>query len=286
MQRLTRHGDVSARLIALGSRPGPGGHLGRVETAGRIERGRGAPVRRLRRYDRHVLTFVFEGSGHYLDAGHDVALPAGSLVHVFPGHPHWYGADAGGWSEVFLIFDGPVFATALATGLLDVAVPVRSLAPLTHWRDRVDAFRTRRPPLTSAAADDEVCDVLRLLVDVASRDSGPGGSAAASRSGWLEHSRALLGSDLPQQLDLTAVAAAVGLGYETWRKRFTAEAGHPPATYRRQRRIEAASELLRRTSLTNHEIAAAVGFSDEHHLARQFRAATGMSTTAYRRSSG
>ena len=285
MRRTTRHGDVSARLIALAPRSGPAGRLGQVETAGRIESGRGVPGQHLRTYHRHVLTFVFEGTGHYRDAGHDLPLPTGSLVHVFPGHPHWYGADPDGWSEVFLIFDGPVFATALSAGLLDIATAVRRLEPVPYWRDRIDAFRTRRPPLTAAAADDEVCDVLRLLVDVASRDRATAG-AAASRSGWLTQSRALLGSDLHRPLDLVAVAAAVGFGYETWRKRFTAEAGRPPATYRRQRRVEAATELLRRTSLSNREIAEAVGFSDEHHLARQFRAVVGMSTTAYRRSTG
>jgi transcriptional regulator GlxA family with amidase domain len=82
------------------------------------------------------------------------------------------------------------------------------------------------------------------------------------------------------------VAAAAGLGYESWRKRFAAETGQPPGRYRARRRVDAAAELLRRSSLTNREIAEAVGFSDEHHFARQFRAVTGLSTTAYRRTVG
>lgn len=276
---------MTARRIALSPRTGPAGRLGQVDTAGRIESGRGAPAQRLRQEHRHGLTYVFEGTGRYRDAGSDVPLVTGSLVHLFPGHPHWYGADAAGWSEVYLLFAGPVFDTALATGLLDLATPVRRLEPVAWWRDRIDRFRTRRPPLTAAAADDEVCDVLRLLVEVASRDRSGGGGAPAPL-GWLAQSQAALASDLDRRLDLAAVAAAAGLGYESWRKRFAAESGQPPARYRLRRRVDAAAELLRRTSLTNREIAEAVGFSDEHHFARQFRAVTGLSTTAYRRTVG
>jgi AraC family transcriptional regulator len=87
-------------------------------------------------------------------------------------------------------------------------------------------------------------------------------------------------------LNLTTVAAAVGLGDESWRTRFTAETGVPPATYRMQRRVEAAAELLRGTSLTNREVADALGFSDEHHFARRFRSVVGLTTTAYRRTGG
>jgi AraC-like DNA-binding protein len=270
---------LHVRGFAMSPRPAAPGRLGRVRHAGRLEGARDSE-RGPRVYDGHVLTYVYEGTGHYRDATTDLPLSPGSLVHVFPGHPHWYGAGPDGWSEVFVNFEGPAFTTCLDTGLLDLRHPVRRLEPVSYWYERIDRFRSRRAPLTAAGTDDEVCDLLRLIVEVVARDSS--NPPPAQRTGWLTRSQALLTADLGDRLDLPAVAAAVGLPYETWRKRFTAETGSSPARYRVRQRIEAATELMRRTSLSNREIAADLGFSDGHHFARQFRLVTGMSTTQYR----
>ncbi|MGY1695519.1 helix-turn-helix domain-containing protein [Geodermatophilus sp. SYSU D00814] len=266
-------------------RAAPPGRLGRVRNAGRIEGGRGIPLPGLRRFDGYALMLVFGGGGRYRDREHDLLLVPGDLVEVLPGRPHWYGCTGPGrWDEVHLVFEGPVFDLCLQQGLLGAGRPVHRLAPVEWWLSRLDGFRTRRPPLGAAGVDDEVCDVLRLLAELAARRSGP--AADGGPGGWLARSRARLAADLSEPLALADVAAEVGLGYESWRKRFQAETGVPPARYRAQRRIEAAAELLRRTSLGNREIAASLGFSDEHHLARRFRAATGRTTGAFRRESG
>lgn len=87
----------------------PSGRLGEVLVAGRIAGGSGLPAGTTRRHPTWGLTFVTAGTGRYRDAGHDEPLGAGSLVVVHPGHPHWYGADRGGWDEVFVVFDGVAF---------------------------------------------------------------------------------------------------------------------------------------------------------------------------------
>ena len=269
----------------VSSRAAPPGRLGRVRNAGRIEGGRGIPTPGLRRFDGYALMLVFGGDGRYRDLDSDLPLGPGDLVEVLPGRPHWYGCTGPGrWDEVHLVFEGPVFDLCLARGLLGAGSPVHHLAPVDRWLARLDGFRTRRAPVSAAGADDEVCDVLRLLADLAGRrDGSPGGGGSG---GWLARSQARLAADLGEPLDLAAVAAEVGLGYESWRKRFQAETGVPPARYRAQRRVEAAAELLRRTSLSNREIAASLGFSDEHHFAKRFRAATGRTTGAFRREPG
>lgn len=272
------------RPAYLAQRGGPGGRLGRVHSIGLIEGGRGMPTDgRPRAYDRYALVYVWRGSGRYRDREHNLALAQGDLVYVLPGHPRWYGVPGRGtWNEIFVVFDGPVFDLCAAQGLLDAERPVRRLDPVDHWHRRLDAFRTRRPPTTAAGADQEACELVQLLIDLAARGAGSAHPYPRSTS-WLEESKARLGAELAEPLDLATVAAAVGMPYETWRKRITAMTGHPPARYRLLQRIESASVLLRRTSLTNRDIAASLGFSDEHHLARQFRRTTGMTTTEYRR---
>lgn len=269
---------ATARVL-LRSRTGPAGHLGRVVAAGRIEGGRGVPGPGLRRYDRYAVMLLVHGTGRYVDASGEVPLVPGSLVHVYPGHPHWYGPVSGTWHEVYLVVEGPAFDTCLQTGLLDPRRPVRRLQPVAAWRDRLERIGSRAGPSTPAEADQDVCDVLRLLVDAAGGDAS---RPAPSRSGWLARSQALLAGDLGEPLDVRDVAAAVGLGYESWRKRFTAEAGQPPARYRAQARVQAACDLLRWTSLSNREVAATLDFSDEHHFARAFRRGVGLTTTAFR----
>ncbi len=267
---------------SVSPRVGPAGRLGRVRSAGRVEGSRGLPAGPLRRFDGYALACLVRGRGRYRDPAHDVPLEPGDLVTVVPGHPHWYGATAPAlWDDVHLVFDGPVFDLAARQGLLDVRTPVRRLRPVQQWVDRIDAFRTRRAPRSAAGVDDEVCDVLRLLVDVSAHD-GP----TCGGRGWLAESQALLAADLSAPLALPQVAAAMGMPYETWRRRFRAGTGVPPARYRLLRRIDAARDLLRRTSMDTRDIAASLGFSDEHHLARQFRRVTGRTTRQFRRDAG
>ncbi|MDQ3576203.1 MAG: AraC family transcriptional regulator [Actinomycetota bacterium] len=209
-------------------------------------------------------------------------------MYVLPGHPRWYGVvGRSTWNELFLVFEGPVFDLCASLGLVDPAQPVRRVEPVQHWFGRLDTFRTRRPPTTAAGADEEACEVVQLLIDLAARGATPGVAGPthpyARSTSWLEESKARLGGDLAEPVDLSAVATAVGMPYETWRKRFTALTGQSPARYRLLRRIEAAEVLLRRTSLTNRDIAASLGFSDEHHLSRQFRRIIGITTIEYRR---
>jgi AraC-like DNA-binding protein len=258
-----------------------------VRSAGRVEGGSGLPTGPLRRFDGYALACLVRGRGRYRDPTRDVPLEPGDLVTVTPGHPHWYGAAGPSlWDDVHLVFDGPVFDLAARQGLLAAGTPVRRLRPAQQWVDRIDAFRTRRAPRTAVGADDEVCDVLRLLVDVAAHDGPARGDPARGAGGWLAESQARLAADLAAPLALAEVAAAVGMSYETWRRRFRAATGVPPARYRLLRRVDAARDLLRRTSLGTRDIAASLGFADEHHLARQFRRTTGRTTGEFRRDAG
>ncbi|CAN5407119.1 hypothetical protein BH24ACT12_BH24ACT12_02320 [soil metagenome] len=255
---------------------------------GRVEGGRGVHSPGLRRFDGYAVVLVFGCAGRYQDPAHDLLLEPGDLVQVLPGHPHWYGVTQGTWNEAYLAFDGPVFDLCARAGLVDVRRPVRRLRPLEYWLDRIDMFRTRRPPTTTTGADAEVCDVLRLLIDIVAQNAEVARATEKSRrgGGWLAESRALLATDLAEPMPLPDIAQAVGMSYESWRKRFAAETGVAPARFRTLRRINAAGDLLQRTTLTNREIAASLGFSDEHHLAKQFRRTTGTTTREFRRGTG
>lgn len=262
-------------------RRGPAGRAGRLVVAGSASSSRGPRPGIDVRFPMHGCTLVTAGTGRYRDAGHDRPLGPGSVVLVFPDYPHWYGADEPGWDEHFLVFDGPLFRTAVSTGLLDPARPVLDLSDVDRWVARFDHFRLRPAPTTSVARDAEAAMVLALLAEmIASAEprAQPDGS-------WLSRSIDLLEPGTGAPLALAEVAAAVGMSYDAWRKAFRAEVGVAPARFRLDRRLAAVAELLVTTSRSVRSIAVEFGFTDERHLVVRFHEAHGCTPAAYRRSS-
>lgn len=264
----------------VGPRPAAG-RLGRVLIAARITAGSGLPPGTTRRHPTWGLTFLTSGTGRYRDARHDEPIGAGTLVVVHPGHPHWYGADPGGWDEHFVVFEGAVFDCAGRTGALSPDRPLVHGLPVRRWAARFAAFDRPRPA-TLDARDAEALDLLAALLQARELVDHPRRRGPVADSGWLARSVELLEGDLAETLELSSVAAEVGLPYETWRRRFRAETGTGPYARRAARRLSAATEMLVHTGLSVRDIAATTGFTDERHLIRRFREATGLTPRAYR----
>lgn len=273
--------------VQLAGRADHGPGLGRIRLTGRVRHGRGIGVRTLRTLPEHSLILVTGGEGSYLDGRTGVRhrVGPGSLITVCAGVPHWYGPPSGRrWDVCFLVVEGPVFDLARAARLLDPDRPVRVLDQLSYWIGRFDSFRLARPPRSATALQDEACRVLQLLVELADAGSGLA-PATADGEDWLDRSRLRLEADLAERLDLREVAAGVGMPYETWRKAFRRAVGTTPAHYRTERRVSATRDLLRYSTLPLRQVAEIVGFADEHHLSRRFRASTQLTPREFRQRS-
>lgn len=274
---------MAGPVMSTVSRTCPSGSLGRIRYAGRMDASKGLPNPPPRRFDAFGLMYVWHGEGVYRAPHHLVNLRPGDLVYVVPNLPHWYGVRSDGWwSEVFLVFEGPVFDLCLRQGLIDPARPVRHLPAINFWRDRLDSFRTRQPARKEAEADAEVCQLLRLLVDIAAE----GEVGNHREEAWVGQSELMLRADPAQPLKLHEIAASIGMPYETWRRRFRDAVGVAPARYRLRYRLDLARHLLRQTSMPIADVATSLGFTDESHFARHFRTYVGMTAGQYRRSSG
>ena len=266
--------------VRIASQDEVGTRLGRIRMMGSVTHGPALLPRPRRVLDAYALVLVLEGAGSYADdAAAHLSIGPGDTIITAPGHPHWYGPPPGGfWSESFLVFDGPVFDALAAGGVLDAGDPVRHVEPLAAWRERLGELADRARPNTTVSRELEILELAGLLVELrgGADDAGP-------MTRPIRRARELLVADLSSELDLPDVAAAVGRPYETFRKQFRGATGRSPAAFRLDRRIQAAQGLLRMTTMTHAAIAASLGFADENHFAKRFRARVGASPKEYRR---
>jgi AraC-like DNA-binding protein len=265
---------LETRVLFSDDAPTP---LGRVRLAGTLAASAGVRSRRL---GGHAIVYVVEGGGRYADElGADVAVRAGDLILVAPGVRHSYGPPRGGaWDELYVAFDGPVFDLWRELGVLDPRRPVRRLEPVEHWLGRLRGFAERPQLATAGDREVHVCRFLLLLTAMLAADREP--------LTWAQRASALLRADPGGAVPLPEVAARLGMGYESFRKRFRRETGTSPAAFRAVSRLEVARDLLTATTMTNREIADSLGFADEYHFSKRYSRWAGIGPAAERRRAG
>lgn len=229
----------------------------------------------------YAVVYVVAGGGRFRDGrGHRAEVDAGDLLMLYPEIPHAYGPRPGGrWSEVFLVFDGPVFDLWRAHRLLDPARPVLRLEPPRRWAGEfarlVDDVRHSQP----RSGLPMVCRLQQVL---AAAMTGPRVPGADADQRWLAGATALLDADVRQETPLERVSAELAMSYDGFRKRFRRLAGVSPGRYRAMRVIDRACELMAETTLTDRQIAAQLGFCDQFHFSHRFRAIAGQSPRQFR----
>jgi len=257
--------------------------LGRLTMAGFIRSSAGVGGVAMRVLGSYAIVLLLEGSGRYQDAsGRQQRVQSGDLILVFPELGHRYGPGAGEyWNEFYVVFDGPVFDLWRQVGLLNPAQPIVRIEPIGDWLARLeDALREPRP-LTVAGRTSEIGRFLHVLTDIVAPNSLE--SPIVLEPLWLTRACTLLEAELTQNVDVRSIAGAVGIPYETFRKRFQQHIGVSPARYRAIRRIDAACAMLQQPGPTTRAIASSLGFSDEFHFTRRFKQITGISPREFRR---
>src|SRR5882762_4072875 len=100
--------------------------------------------------------------------------------------------------------------------------------------------------------------------------------------GAMRRVREYVDVHLGESIDLSMLAGVAGLSVHHFARQFKQSAGVTPHVYLTQKRIERAQEMLVQTDLPLAEIAFAVGFFDQGHLARHFRHRLGTTSREFR----
>jgi len=83
---------------------------------------------------------------------------------------------------------------------------------------------------------------------------------------------------------LPQMAGIARMPVETFRKRFTAETGMPPAQYAMKKKVMYSKELLVNRQLTIKEVSNLVGIDDPYYYSRVFKKSEGVSPDLFRKS--
>lgn len=234
-----------------------------------------------RRLKWYSLVYIYAGRGFYHDPDGCRPIQPGSLLCLFPDRPHAYAPATGSrWDEINVDFCGPAFSPWLGPSLLDPTTPVRQLRPVGFWLSRFEQViatvlhRDGIPTLRDTA------NLIELIAEMADDWQHP---AACSHRDWVREVRRRLDQLQPgMELDLPVLAAEIGIGEQTLRKRFKRLTGQTPAQYRARRLISKACLLLEQTDETCRAIARQLGFESEYYFSRRFKQLIGESPSDYR----
>jgi AraC-like DNA-binding protein len=254
--------------------------LGRVTLAGYIYDGNGVQGPRV--LGSYALVYLLAGSGWYCDtAGREERVRAGDLLMLAPDVGHSYGPAAGeSWNEFYCVFDGPAFDLLRDVGLLAAERVIMHLPAIDTWLGRFEAALPSPALVTLSERTIALSRFIQLVTEIVALDRDASHPVTPA---WIPQACRLLAAELDRSDAPRAIAAQIGVPYETFRKVFQRTIGDSPGRYHMTRRIDAACKLLLETDLTLAAIAERLGFANEFHFSRRFKQIAGLAPREFRR---
>ena len=237
--------------------------------------------------DNFVLLYLLKGNGRYIDfLGREFKLGPGDLAIRPPHLVHTiYRDPRETWLEFAMNIPVDIYQALKTCGFVDesrtFAMPGLSSIRMAAIHDFIDTLEEAR---SAAEGGTPLAKGLALLFDlIGSRFAAmPAEGNDATERKSMERAALLLRRDFGRKLDARSVAREIGLGYESFRKKFHVYAGVPPAAYRIGERIRKAKALLRDLSTTAKSIAVELGYGSLPEFSKQFKKETGLSPAKYR----
>ena len=221
----------------------------------------------------HALCAVVSGRGHLrLGDGRSCDLASGDAWWLLPDEAATYGAVPGTrWSHVSIVFGGPL-ADTLAASLRQAGprLPGRAAMVRQAW----SGLAALHGASGSAAAAQRLAAVTALAGTLAEGGAAPDPRLGAALVQLADHG--------PGALDSAALARRVGLSPSQLRRLFARQCGCSPVAWLTRCRMQRAGELLTRTAMPVHEVAAEVGFDDPFWFSRLFRRELGVNPRTWR----
>jgi len=225
----------------------------------------------------YALVYLLEGNGRYVDrSGINQVVSQGDWIWIHPDIAHAYGPDlkkGEKWSEIFFVFNGPVFDLWKAKGILDPRESILHLEPIPYWLKRlyeVVEFYSIPGREESVKGLTMFLSILADALHVSHGTQNQEADWVAQACRWLE-----TGSSVEE------TAHQLKMSYETFRKKFVRSAGMAPRHYQLKTTIQRSCGLLQE-GRSNKEIAESLGFCDPFHFSHAFKKMMGCSPAEFR----
>lgn len=245
-------------------------------------------------HDFYEIALVTQGQGVHLTATGEDTLRAGSVVLIPPNQWHGY-ADC----EDMFVFDcfiGPELFDRDLSFLVDElalvgAVASRSFPTPQHLELDGEQFDRAAKELQELGDDRRTSRVtafghLLVLLDVLAGSWVPTMTGSRRSLGRLHpavaHAARALESSPERAWTLAELAEIASVERTHLVRLFQRELGIPPIAYLNQLRQQEAARLLVQTDRPISHIGTSVGWEDAAYFARRFKAAYGLSPSAYR----
>ncbi len=233
-------------------------------------------------HDYFAFVYLLEGRGLFTDSfkvSHDL-LP-GSLFFRFPNKPYSIKInDYKKWLEFAVAVPNSLFKGLLTAKIFDENITFLqtelSVEILEKGINFINSLAVSGQSIDTAFSYSALLDLLTSLLSAHQR--------RGRNKDSLEQAKLLLGNNLHKRMNIPAEIAKLGMGYESFRKRFSAEYGISPKAYRIARRLDKANVLLVHTGLSIKEIADSLGYPGASDFIRQYRKIRNVSPGEFRKS--
>ena len=224
---------------------------------------------------------LLDGSGVYRDATCPDGIPLGPgcLVQRLPERLHSTEVIPDGkWLEFFFCFGAPHYQS------LRRISPTLAIQPVLHPGCPAGILSTFEEYLQSFRnAGDEAFPFLLLRAQELILHLYLRHKSYLSDTPSLDEACELLRQNCCSRFTVRDVANLLGVGYESFRKKFRTQTGLSPAEYMIRHRINLAKSKLLDETYTIEQIAVQLGYSDAFSFSAQFKKHTGLSPSAFRR---
>ena len=173
----------------------------------------------------------------------------------------------------------PTYFAALSS---DREHPVVPLGERIQLRMLFSEIRRHSTPGRDDWQDLHAAQTLGYLLSTAVQCHLAGGRPATAGVHRVAQCIVFMSEHLDRPLKIAALAAQAGLSPAHFAVLFKEQTGSTPRDYLHLLRMHRAGQLLAGPALTLKEIAAQLGYQDQFHFSRKFKAYSGVSPSAYR----
>ncbi|NQZ56174.1 MAG: helix-turn-helix transcriptional regulator [Lentisphaeraceae bacterium] len=225
----------------------------------------------------YVLVLILQGEGRYTDhcSGQSWPVKAGTIIQRFAGRSHSLVMKQKDSMQFFLRVPVEAFYLCNLQQNIEDTPPV--------FTPKVVDVKNIFQEFIDVNVNNNYMQTMQNAVEFILAIHQQNQSLIYRNDELMIRAARLLSNDLREQLSLEVLAAELGLGYKSFRRRFTSVFDCSPGQYRIVEKMNYAQSQLAFTSESVLRLSQKLGYSSTFSFSRQFKKVTTCSPSAYRR---